>query len=91
MGSHPADDEPCALGNVRQLRLSYLLALSIPCVHFQIAAPEGFSARRSAPAHTHPGVAGSEPGLLVSIVAFLEQIGEYYAIRKVNGQLGSMK
>ncbi len=86
MGSLLIDDDPRALDNVRQLRLSYLLALSIPCVHFQIAAPEGFSARRSAPAHTHPGVAGSEPGLLVSIVAFLEQIGEYYAIEHVIGQ-----
>ncbi len=49
-------------------------------LNFQIAAPEGFSAYRSAPARTQPGVAGSEPGLLVSITAFQRSIGANYAI-----------
>ncbi len=56
---------------------------------FQIAAPEGFSACCSAPAHTIFEVAVSQPGLLVSIVAIIEQIGEYYAINQANGQFVS--
>jgi hypothetical protein len=54
--------------------------------NFQIAAPEGFSARRSAPARTTPGVAGMKPGLLVSIIAFQSSIGADYATNQVNGQ-----
>ncbi|MFZ2097901.1 MAG: hypothetical protein WAV05_14810 [Anaerolineales bacterium] len=54
---------------------------------FQIAAPEGFSACRSAPARTTPGVAVREPDLLVSIMAFIEQISRNYAINCRIGQL----
>lgn len=42
---------------------------------FQLAAPEGFSARWSAPARTVPGVAASPiASLLVSIIAFARYI-----------------
>jgi hypothetical protein len=47
--------------------------LAVGCV--QIAAPEGFSTCGTAPARTISGVADSEPGLIVSIVAFRLTIG----------------
>jgi hypothetical protein len=55
-------------------------------LNFQIAAPEGFSACRSAPARTAPGVAVSEAGLLVSIKAYQGSIGGNYAIIPLIGQ-----
>ncbi len=85
VGGHPSDDDPRALDNVWQIRLSYLFRL-LHALNFQIAAPEGFSARLSAPAHTIPGVAVRKPGVLVSIVAIKRSIGLNYAINYRIGQ-----
>jgi hypothetical protein len=52
-----ADESGALTGVVFQFSIA--MRLKIETLLFQFTAPEGFSARRSAPARTVPGVAGS--------------------------------